>query len=67
MTDAEQWFLALKKHDVPVEFVRYPRSTHDLSRAGEPWLLTDRLNRIRGWFAHYLIGANAAAPSGEGR
>jgi dipeptidyl aminopeptidase/acylaminoacyl peptidase len=54
MADAEQWFMALKKHDVPVEFIRYPRSTHDLSRTGEPWLLTDRLNRLRQWFSHYL-------------
>jgi dipeptidyl aminopeptidase/acylaminoacyl peptidase len=54
MADAEQWFMALKKHDVPVEFVRYPRSNHDLSRTGEPWLLTDRLHRIRQWFSHWL-------------
>jgi dipeptidyl aminopeptidase/acylaminoacyl peptidase len=54
MTDAEQWFIALKKHGVPVEFVRYPRSTHDLSRTGEPWLLVDRLHRLRLWFAHWL-------------
>jgi dipeptidyl aminopeptidase/acylaminoacyl peptidase len=56
MTDAEQWFLALKKYDVPVEFVRYPRSTHDLSRNGEPWLLVDRLHRLRLWFGHWLMG-----------
>ena len=37
--------MALKKQGVPVEFVRYPRSTHDLSRTGEPWLLVDRLAR----------------------
>jgi dipeptidyl aminopeptidase/acylaminoacyl peptidase len=54
MTDAEQWFLGLKKHGVPVEFVRYPRSNHDLSRTGEPWLLVDRLGRIRQWFAYWL-------------
>src|SRR5690606_119465 len=54
MTDAEQWFVALKKHGVPVEFVRYPRSTHDLSRTGEPWLLVDRLGRLRQWFSHWL-------------
>ena len=54
MTDAEQWFVALKKHGVPVEMVRYPRSTHDLSRTGEPWLLVDRLGRIRQWFAYWL-------------
>ena len=54
MADAEQWFMALKKQGVPVEFVRYPRSTHDLSRTGEPWLLVDRLGRLRQWFAYWL-------------
>ena len=54
MTDAEQWFIALKKQGTPVELVRYPRSTHDLSRTGEPWLLVDRLGRIRQWFAYWL-------------
>lgn len=54
MTDAEQWFAALKRQGTPVEFVRYPRSTHDLSRTGEPWLLVDRLGRLRDWFTHWL-------------
>jgi dipeptidyl aminopeptidase/acylaminoacyl peptidase len=54
MTDAEQWFLGLKKQGTPVELVRYPRSTHDLSRTGEPWLLVDRLGRLRQWFEYYL-------------
>jgi dipeptidyl aminopeptidase/acylaminoacyl peptidase len=54
MGDAELWYLALKKQGVPAEFVRYPRSTHELSRSGEPWLLVDRLGRIRQWFAHWL-------------
>ncbi|MGQ0538712.1 MAG: S9 family peptidase [Gemmatimonadaceae bacterium] len=54
MTDAEQWFMALKKHGIPVELVRYPRSTHDLSRTGEPWLLVDRLGRLRQWFNYWL-------------
>ena len=54
MADAEQWFVALQKNHVPVEFVRYPRSTHDLSRTGEPWLLVDRLGRLRQWFEHWL-------------
>jgi dipeptidyl aminopeptidase/acylaminoacyl peptidase len=55
MTDAEQWFMGLKKQGTPVEFVRYPRSTHDLSRTGEPWLLVDRLGRLRQWFGHWLL------------
>jgi dipeptidyl aminopeptidase/acylaminoacyl peptidase len=55
MTDAEQWFMSLRKQGVPVEFMRYPRSTHDLSRSGEPWLLVDRLGRLRDWFSHWLL------------
>jgi dipeptidyl aminopeptidase/acylaminoacyl peptidase len=53
--DGEQWFMALKSLDVPVEMVRYPRSSHGLSRTGEPWLIVDRLERIRSWFAHWLV------------
>jgi dipeptidyl aminopeptidase/acylaminoacyl peptidase len=68
MTDAEQWFVALRKQNVPVEFVRYPRSTHELSRSGEPWLLVDRLGRLRQWFTHWLVtvpaGTRAAAAPG---
>jgi dipeptidyl aminopeptidase/acylaminoacyl peptidase len=53
--DGEQWFMALKKRGVPVEMVRYPRSSHGLSRTGDPWLLVDRLERIRSWFVHFLV------------
>jgi len=53
--DGEQWFMALKKLGVPVEIVRYPRSSHGLSRGGEPWLLVDRLERLSTWFEHWLI------------
>jgi dipeptidyl aminopeptidase/acylaminoacyl peptidase len=60
MTDADQWFMALKKQGVPVEFVRYPRSNHDLSRTGEPWLLVDRLGRLRQWFTHWLMDSAIA-------
>ena len=56
MGSAEIWFMSLKKQGVPVELIRYPRSTHDLSRTGEPWLLVDRLGRIRQWFAYWLQG-----------
>ena len=55
IADGEQWFMALKKREVPVEMVRYPRSSHGLSRTGEPWLLVDRLERISSWFRHWLI------------
>jgi len=55
MVEGEQWFMALKKQHVPVELVRYPRSSHSLSRTGEPWLLVDRLERLRSWFVQWLI------------
>jgi dipeptidyl aminopeptidase/acylaminoacyl peptidase len=61
MTDAEQWFMGLRKQGVPAEFVRYPRSTHELSRSGEPWLLVDRLGRLRQWFGHWLLGPGSGA------
>jgi dipeptidyl aminopeptidase/acylaminoacyl peptidase len=54
MGNAELWYMALKKQGVPVELVRYPRSTHELSRSGEPWLLVDRLGRLRQWFGYWL-------------
>jgi dipeptidyl aminopeptidase/acylaminoacyl peptidase len=60
MQDAEQWFLSLERMGVPVEFVRYPRSSHGLSRTGEPWLLVDRLVRLRSWFEHWLLDGVAA-------
>jgi dipeptidyl aminopeptidase/acylaminoacyl peptidase len=72
MGNAELWFIALRKQGVPAEFVRYPRSTHELSRSGEPWLLVDRLGRLRQWFGYWLQdqkpgAATAAAATSESR
>ncbi len=55
LADGEAWYMTLKKLGVPTEFVRYPRSSHGLSRTGEPWLLVDRLERIRSWFSYWLV------------
>lgn len=65
MGSAEMWFMALKKQGVPVELVRYPRSNHDLSRTGEPWLLVDRLGRLRQWFGYWLQGGKGDAVAVE--
>jgi len=62
ITDGEQLFVMLRKRGVPAEFVRYPRSYHGLSRTGPPWLLVDRLERIRTWFAHWL-GSGETPPA----
>jgi dipeptidyl aminopeptidase/acylaminoacyl peptidase len=61
MGSAEMWFMSLKKQGVPVELIRYPRSNHDLSRTGEPWLLVDRLGRLRHWFGYWLQGKAVGA------
>jgi dipeptidyl aminopeptidase/acylaminoacyl peptidase len=65
ITDGEQLFVMLRTRGIPSEFVRYPRSFHGLSRTGPPWLLVDRLERIRTWFAHW-IGMGDAAPAAAG-
>ena len=64
--DGEQWFMALKSLGVAVEMVRYPRSSHGLSRTGEPWLLVDRMERLRSWFQYWLIERDPAFTDGGG-
>jgi dipeptidyl aminopeptidase/acylaminoacyl peptidase len=53
-SEAEQLFTALRRLKRRVQFVRYPREGHELSRSGEPKHRIDRLNRIVGWFDKYL-------------
>jgi dipeptidyl aminopeptidase/acylaminoacyl peptidase len=62
----DEWFTSLKKQGVPVEYIRYPRSTHELSRSGEPWLLVDRLGRLRDWFSYWLKD-DGRGTAGHGR
>jgi dipeptidyl aminopeptidase/acylaminoacyl peptidase len=66
MGNAELWFVALRKQGVPAELVRYPRSTHELSRSGEPWLLVDRLGRLRQWFGYWLQDRKPATTAAAG-
>jgi dipeptidyl aminopeptidase/acylaminoacyl peptidase len=51
--DAEHLFLMLRRLKREVEFVRYPREGHELSRSGEPRHRIDRLTRIIDWFDRY--------------
>ncbi len=64
ITDAEQLFVMLRGRGVPAELVRYPRSYHGLSRTGPPWLLVDRLERVRTWFAHWLGSGDSPPAAG---
>lgn len=51
--NAEQLFWLGKRYDKTVEFVRYPRDGHELSRSGEPRHIIDRINRIINWIQKY--------------
>ncbi|MFX0125886.1 MAG: S9 family peptidase [Candidatus Hodarchaeota archaeon] len=50
---AEQLFWLTKRYGKNVEFVRYPRDGHELSRSGEPRHIIDRINRILNWIQRY--------------
>jgi dipeptidyl aminopeptidase/acylaminoacyl peptidase len=53
ISQAEEFFGALKIHNKEVEFVRYPREGHELSRSGEPEHVVDRLTRMIDFFDKY--------------
>lgn len=50
-------YKSLKQLGRPVEYVRYPRATHELSRSGEPKQRLDTLVRYEEFFRRY-IGEN---------
>ncbi|UCE13804.1 MAG: S9 family peptidase [Candidatus Heimdallarchaeota archaeon] len=52
--NAEQLFWLGKRYGKTVEFVRYPRDGHELSRSGEPRHIIDRINRLIGWIQKYI-------------
>jgi dipeptidyl aminopeptidase/acylaminoacyl peptidase len=54
VSGSEMLYRTLKVLRRPVEYVRYPREGHDLSRSGEPKLRIDRLLRILEFFERYV-------------
>lgn len=54
VSQSEMLYRTLKVLQKPVEYVRYPREGHDLSRTGEPRLRVDRLLRILEFFERYV-------------
>ncbi|MHC4446413.1 MAG: prolyl oligopeptidase family serine peptidase [Planctomycetota bacterium] len=59
-------YRALKALGRPVEYVRYPRAGHDLSRTGEPLQRMDRLHRIIEFFERYVENPRPAPVVGGG-
>ncbi len=54
VSQSEMLYRTLKVLRKPVEYVRYPREGHDLSRTGEPRLRVDRLLRILEFFERHI-------------
>ncbi|MCY3410211.1 MAG: S9 family peptidase [Candidatus Heimdallarchaeota archaeon] len=53
ISQAEELFVSMKYFGKDVEFVRYPRDGHELSRSGEPDHVLDRLERMISFFDKY--------------
>jgi dipeptidyl aminopeptidase/acylaminoacyl peptidase len=51
---SEMLYKALKIRQQPVEYVRYPRASHEMSRTGEPLQRIDRILRIYEYFERYV-------------
>jgi dipeptidyl aminopeptidase/acylaminoacyl peptidase len=57
VVQSQMLYKSLKQLGREVEYVRYPRATHELSRSGEPKQRLDRLVRYEEFFRRY-IGEN---------
>lgn len=51
---AEQLYVFMRRLRKQVSFVRFPGSTHELSRSGKPSLRIERLNAIVDWMDKYI-------------
>jgi len=54
ISQAEEFYTALKRCRKKAKFIRYPREGHELSRSGEPEHRVDRINKIIEWFDEHL-------------
>lgn len=51
---SEMLYKALKIQGKPVEYIRYPRASHEMSRTGEPKQRIDRMLRMAEFFERYI-------------
>ena len=58
ISEAEQLFAILRRRKQVVEFVRYPREGHELTRSGEPRHRADHMERTLEWFDRYCMPKN---------
>ncbi|MBD2845391.1 S9 family peptidase [Paenibacillus sp. IB182496] len=50
---ADQWYVALKRHGKTARLIRYPGG-HAFMKAGKPSVRIDALRQTNDWLAHYL-------------
>jgi dipeptidyl aminopeptidase/acylaminoacyl peptidase len=62
IAQAQEFYMALKERNVPVEFVVYPREGHGFN---EPRHNLDRVRRYVRFFAKYLKAPVVTEPSGQ--
>jgi dipeptidyl aminopeptidase/acylaminoacyl peptidase len=62
IAQAQEFYMALKEMNVPVEFVVYPRENHGFT---EPRHQMDRVRRYVKFFAKYLNAPVVTEPAGE--
>ncbi len=55
ISQAEEWFVALKKLKKEVVLARFADENHELSRSGKPKRRIKRLELIADWFDRYLL------------
>jgi dipeptidyl aminopeptidase/acylaminoacyl peptidase len=63
---ADQLFVALRTLDRPVEYLRFPGESHELSRAGAPRHRVQRLDAILEWFDRHLRHSCTEETVGDG-
>jgi dipeptidyl aminopeptidase/acylaminoacyl peptidase len=59
---AQELYMGLRKNNVPVELVFFPREPHGLQ---EPRHQLDKMRREYAWFSKYVLGVEEPAPKPE--
>jgi dipeptidyl aminopeptidase/acylaminoacyl peptidase len=54
LSQAEQWYAALKKRGIPTKLLIYPNESHGMSRTGKPRHRIERLTHNIAWFDQWL-------------
>jgi dipeptidyl aminopeptidase/acylaminoacyl peptidase len=64
---SQMLFRALRAMGKPVEYIRYPGATHELTRSGEPRQRIDHMLRIVEFFERYAKNDRPAPQAAAGK